>query len=68
MDILTSQKQDFHHILNILEFEANFNACKLLTALTNERRSFMTIITMGRSELQDLKATDSNRNALNLKE
>lgn len=67
MDILTQQKQDFHHIVSILEFEAESNAHKLFVELTKEgRRSFMTFLNMSRSKLQNLKAIDSNMNALKL--
>ena len=63
----TSRKQDFIHIMDILEFESESNTHELFRTLTKEsRRSFSTFLTMDRSELQSLKVTNSNGNILKL--
>ena len=69
MDILTQRKQDFHHILSILEFETESNVHKLFVELIEEgRRSFITFLNLSRSELQNLKTTDYNGNIIKLED
>ena len=60
-------KQDFNHVMSILEVEPQDNAHNLFMALTqNGKRSIITMLTLDRSTLKGLKATDADNNALAL--
>ena len=61
------RKQDFNHIMSILELEKEDTAHKLLMALTqNAKRSIISILNLDRSSLKDLGATDTDGNDLAL--
>ena len=69
MVVLTREqrKQDFNHVMSILEVEPEENALKLFMALTqNGKRSIITISNEDRKTLKDLKATDADNNTLAL--
>ena len=69
MVILTrdQRKQDFDHIMSMLEVASEDNAHKLFMALTQKgNRSIITILNMDRSGLKDLKAADADGNTLTL--
>ena len=59
------RKQDFNHVVSILEAEPQNNARELFIALTqNGKRSVVTILNEDRSGLKDLVAADADGNAL----
>ena len=69
MGVLTREqrKQDFDHIISILEVEPQNNAYKLFIALTQkDKHSIVTILKLDRSSLKDLEATDADNNTLAL--
>ena len=60
-------KKDFDHIISLLDVEPEDNAHKLFMALTQKgKQNMVTILTMDRSELKDLSATDTDGNVLTL--
>ena len=61
------RKQDFNHIVSILEVESQDTAHELLMALTqNAKRSIISILNLGRSSLKDLAAAVADGNNLTL--
>lgn len=61
------KKQDFNHVMSILEVEPQDNAHKLFMALTqNAKRSIVSILNLDRSSLKDLAAADADDNNLAL--
>ena len=69
MVVLTREqrKQDFNHIMSILEVEPEDNAYKLLMALTqNAKRSIVSILNLDRNCLKELTAIDDDGNNLAL--
>ena len=67
MPILTrdQRKQDFEHVMSMLELEPEDSAYKLFVALTqNAKRIILPIMQMNKADSKDLKATDSEGNSL----
>ena len=59
------RKQDFNHVMNILEAEPEDNAHKLFMALTqNGKRNIISTLHEERATLKDLRATDADNNTL----
>ena len=61
------RKQDFNHIMSILEVEPEDTAHKLFMALTqNAKRSIISMLNLDWSNLEDLGAADTDGNNLAL--
>ena len=60
-----SRKLDFENVISLLELEPEDSGCKLLSSLTNNGKlSIISVISLSRSELKEIKAIDNNKTTL----